>query len=66
MELNLVLLAGMGVGLIIGMMLGIAVMCWLHMAQNDPIMEDAINLGQCPPCGGNCNQGRKCPARSEA
>jgi hypothetical protein len=76
MELNTVLFAGIGAGLFVGMLLGIGLMCWLLMARNDPISaeEDPDTHAQmpawpplpeelgCPPCNGNCNQGRSCPA----
>jgi hypothetical protein len=41
MELNTVLFAGIGAGLVVGMLLGIGLMCWLLMARNDPISAEA-------------------------
>lgn len=50
MELNTVLFAGIGAGVVVGMLLGIGLMCWLVMARNDPISaeEDPDTHAQLP------------------
>lgn len=69
MELNTVLFAGIGAGVVVGMLLGIGLMCWLVMARNDPISAEEDPDMSCAASGcaladGNCDQGRKCPRRA--
>jgi hypothetical protein len=34
-----------------------------HLPFGDTSASFAIYVRECPPCNGNCNQGRTCPAR---